>query len=269
MHNSPESSIIYLDTLDLVIAAGFVIAAGVISLVLRLKLERRLAVASLRTVVQLLFLGYVLETVFKASKPSLIMAIAMLMLFFASHAGIRQSSRKFRGIWGMAFVSLVVSGFLVTYCVTTIIIGVEPWYRPQYLIPIFGMILGNSLIGISLCIDHLLEALEEQRATIEMELALGATRWEAARNIVSEAVRKGMIPIINSMIIVGIVSLPGTMTGQILAGASPLLAVKYQIVVMFMLAGATSGGCIMMALLVFKRMFNRNHQLVEDVILRR
>ncbi len=102
-----------------------------------------------------------------------------------------------------------------------------------------------------------------------MELALGATRWEAARGPIAEAVRRGMIPIINSMMVIGIVSLPGMMTGQILAGADPLEAVKYQIMIMFMLAAATSVGCMVMAILAYRRLFSRKHQLLTERIQRR
>lgn len=93
-------------------------------------------------------------------------------------------------------------------------------------------------------------------------------RWEAARDPLSQAVRRGMIPILNSMTVVGIVSLPGMMTGQILEGASPLAAVKYQIVVMFMLAASTSLGSMGVALYVFRRLFNDRHQLRAERITR-
>jgi putative ABC transport system permease protein len=112
----------------------------------------------------------------------------------------------------------------------------------------------------------LLERFSEHQAIVEMELSHGATRWEAARDVVRESVRKGMIPTINAMMVVGVVSLPGMMTGQILAGNPPLQAVQYQIVVMFMLAAATSLGCIGVALLAYRRLFNARHQLQSGLI---
>ena len=135
--------------------------------------------------------------------------------------------------------------------------------------PLLRMILGNGLTGLSLSLDHLLETLSEGRAKIETDLAHGASAWEAARDPIRAAVRRGLIPIINAMSVVGIVSLPGMMTGQILAGADPIDAVKYQIVVMFMIAGATSLGTMAMTWLVFRRLFNEKHQLVEGEISRR
>jgi putative ABC transport system permease protein len=115
----------------------------------------------------------------------------------------------------------------------------------------------------------MLEALSKDRAVVETELALGASAWEAARTPLIGAVRRGMIPITNSMMVVGLVSLPGMMTGQILQGASPVNAVKYQIVVMFMLAAATSLACVVTGVLVYRRMFNARHQLLSEQIVDR
>lgn len=252
---------IALEPLDLVVASALVLAAGGISLALRLDLERRLALASVRTVVQLLLIGHILRWVFAVESPWLLFGILGIMIFAASRAAVGRSSRRFAGAVTQAFATLIVVGLATTFAVTAVIVGVEPWYSPQYVIPLCGMILGNSLTGISLCLDHLLESLTERRALVELELSLGATRWEAARESLQQAVRRGMIPIINSMTVVGLVSLPGMMTGQILAGADPVDAVAYQIVVMFMLAFSSSTGCIGVALLVYRRFFNARHQL--------
>ena len=123
------------------------------------------------------------------------------------------------------------------------------------------MILGNTLNGISIGLNTFLEATVADRDRIEMRLSLGANRWEAGRPLLQQAVRTGMIPIINSMMIVGLVSLPGMMTGQLLAGASPLQAVRYQIVIMFLIASATAIGTVTVVLFGFLRLLNRDHQL--------
>lgn len=255
-----------LGWVDLAIAAALVLVAGAVSVALRLQLERRLAMASVRTVVQLLLVGYVLEWVFDVDVPWAVLGVLALMIVAAGRAAVQRASRTFRGAYLASFATLALTGTATTFTVTGAVIGVEPWWQPQYVIPLLGMVLGNSLTGISLCLDSLLESLDEGRHRVEAELALGATRWEAARSPLTEAVRRGMIPIINAMMVVGIVSLPGMMTGQILAGADPLPAVKYQIVVMFMLAAATSLGCIVVALLVFRRLFNDRHQLLAGRI---
>jgi putative ABC transport system permease protein len=269
--NGPETvqTVIPLGPAELAIAALLVLVAGAVSLGLRLGLERRLGIASVRTVVQLLAVGYVLKLVFRLDSPWPVLAIMLVMTFAASLSAVRRASRTLRGVTVMAFITLVASGFAVTFTVTNLVIGVEPWFRPQYTIPLLGMVLGNGLTGISLCLDQVLEALSDRRAQVETDLALGASRWEAAREPLAEGVRKGMIPIINSMMVVGIVSLPGMMTGQILSNSDPLDAVAYQVVVMFMIAAATSLGCMGIAVLVYFRCFNSRHQLEHERITRR
>ena len=141
---------------------------------------------------------------------------------------------------------------------------VQPWYSPQYLIPLLGMVLGNTLNGISLSLDRFMESLVNQRDQIETWLTLGATRWEAAHSQVREAIRVGMIPTINSMMVMGLVSLPGMMTGQILAGANPIDAVRYQIMIVFMIAAGAAIGIFSVVLLAFRTLFSPDHQLRLD-----
>ena len=120
---------------------------------------------------------------------------------------------------------------------------------------------GNLLAGVSLTLDRFMQGVAPESGVIEGDLALGATRWEAARPLISEALRTGMIPTINAMMVMGVVSLPGMMTGQMLAGAAPAAAVRYQIVIMFMIAATTALGTLSVILLAFRRLFNRRHQL--------
>ncbi len=262
----PERGAIPIDALHLALAAVFVLAAGALSVALRLGSEKRLAIASLRTVVQLLAVGYVLQWVFALREPLLVLVLLTIMIALASRAAVQRSTRRYPGVHTIAFVTLAVTGLVTTIGTTEVIVGVEPWWRPQYVVPILGMVLGNALTGLSICLDDLLASLAEQRDRVETELALGATRWEAARGPVRESIRRGLIPMINAMSVVGIVSLPGMMTGQILEGADPLRAVRYQIVIMFMLAGATAFGCMLLALATYRRLFNARHQLCADRI---
>jgi len=260
------SATLDLGFLDLLLAVFLIVGAGLISFLLRLGLERRLAWASLRTVLQLLMVGWVLKFIFGLESPWAVLALMMLMAFAAARVALDRPSRRVRGSGVLAFASLTASAFFTTFSVTTLVIGVEPWYEPRYLIPLLGMVLGNSMNGISISLDALLERLSERADEVELELSLGASAWEAARRPMREALRRGMIPILNTMMVVGIVSLPGMMTGQILAGADPMLAVKYQILIMFMIAAATSTGSMLMVLLSARRLFSREHRLLRDRI---
>ena len=122
------------------------------------------------------------------------------------------------------------------------------------------MILGNALSGISLALGRFTDELIANRAQVETLLALGATRWEAARRPIREAVRTGMVPMINSMMVVGLVSLPGMMTWQLLTGIDPMQAVRYQIVILFSIASGTALGTVGVVLLSYRRLFTPQHQ---------
>lgn len=235
-----------------------------LSLRLRLGLEKFLVIASLRMVIQLLLVGYVLEWLFALSNPWLVLAIALLMAGIAGISAVNRTSRRFPGVYWRSLLSVLVAAFLVTNLSVVGIIQVKPWYNPQYLIPMLGMILGNTLTGISLGLDRFMEGLVTNRNAIETLLALGATRWEASHREIQTAVRTGMIPTINSMMVMGLVSLPGMMTGQILAGASPIDAVRYQIVIVFAIASASALGTLGVVLLAWLALFSPNHQLRCD-----
>lgn len=245
--------LIELGPLQLATATLLIVAAGAVSFVLRLGIERRLAVAALRTAIQLGLLGVILERVFALSNPWLVLLLLVLMTVFAAREAVGRSSRRYRGILTDAWLTMAASCFLVGGIVTQVVVGVKPWYNPQYVIPLLGMILGNSLTGISLCLDRFMDHLETRAAEVELRVAFGATRSEALSAPLRDAVRTGMIPIINSMAAAGIVSLPGMMTGQILAGSPPLQAVAYQIVVMFMIAAAVASGAMLVVLLAGRR----------------
>jgi putative ABC transport system permease protein len=247
-------SFISLGPFDLVVAAGLVVAAAAISLALKLGLERRLAVASVRTVVQLGLIGLILERIFALDRPLPVIGLLAVMILLAGREAVGRSSRGYRGIYLDAWLAMAVSCLTVGGIVTQVVVGVTPWYTPQYLIPLLGMILGNSLNGISLSLDRLLDHLATRHAEVELRLAFGATRHEALREPLAAAVRTGMVPILNSMAAAGIVSLPGMMTGQILAGSPPMQAVAYQVVVMFMIAAATAIGAMLVAVVAARRL---------------
>jgi putative ABC transport system permease protein len=256
--------LIELGPLHLAIATVLIVAAGLISVALRLGIERRLAVAALRTVVQLGLLGLVLERVFAVRNPLLVVGLLLLMTAFAAREAIGRAGRRYRGILADAWLTMAATCLVVGGVVTQLVVGVNPWYDPQYVIPLLGMILGNSLTGISLCLDRFLDHLEVRSAEVELRIAFGATRREALAAPLQDAVRTGMIPIINAMAAAGIVSLPGMMTGQILAGSPPLQAVAYQIVVMFMIAAAVALGAMMVVVLAGRRFMGPDATLRLD-----
>jgi putative ABC transport system permease protein len=243
------------------LAALLIVVNGAISIALRLQMERSLLLASIRTVMQLLLVGLVLEWVFRLNRWYLVMSVAAGMTLIAGITAASRNERNYPGIWFNAVISVWASSWIVTaYALFGVLQGIETWYQPQYAIPLLGMVLGNTLNGISVGLTTFTESLATRREHVESLLALGATRWEAARDPVRHAVHTGMIPIMNSMLVVGIVSLPGMMTGQLISGMPASEAVKYQIVIMFLIASATGLGTVCVVSLSFFCLFNSHHQ---------
>jgi len=258
------TGLIHLTPVDLLVATILVVAAGVVSIVMRLGIERRLAWSALRTVIQLGLVGMVLERIFAINRPTLVVLIVVVMVFFAGREAVNRSQRRYRGIRIDASLAMAATCLVVGSVVTQVVVGVKPWYDPQYVIPLLGMILGNSLTGVSLCLERLLEHLSARRHEVELLLAFGATRKEALARPLRAAVRTGMIPVTNVMAAAGIVSLPGMMTGQILAGAPPMQAVAYQVVVMFMIAAANAIGSMIIATAAARRLMAADGHLEVD-----
>ncbi len=260
--------IIELSILDLAVASFLVLAIGCISWYMRLKLEKQLFIASLRTTLQLLLIGYILRFVFAYANLGYVFIIAMFMLLVAGREVTARQHRRVRGWsgWLLGTGALFVSSLTVTLFALIVIIGNKPWYAPQYAIPLLGMLIGNTMNGVALSMDRLTEGLWQQRQVIEQRLLLGQKSDEAVREIRQAAMRSGMIPIINSMAAAGIVSLPGMMTGQILSGTEPVVAVKYQILIMFLIASGTGFGIVAAMWMAGKKLFDERHRLRLDTL---
>jgi putative ABC transport system permease protein len=249
---------------DVALAALLVLVNGVVSVALGLGIERRLAIASGRMVVQLLLVGLLLEWVFAIDRAIVVIALGSLMACVAALAAVGQVARPFPGLAISTVIPIWASAWLVTLIGATGIIAVEPWYNPQYVIPLIGMVLGNALTGIAVGLDRLTDGLHHRRREIEMFLVLGATRTEAGHATVRDAVRAGMIPILNAMAIAGVVSLPGMMTGQILAGVAPGEAVRYQIVIFFLIAAGTALGTVGAVVIGARQLFDTEHRFRHE-----
>lgn len=261
----PETGdgVIPIGALELLLATGFVVFVGVLSIRLSLGIERDLAIATARTYLQLGVLGLVLRWIFGIDSPWLVILVLLLMMAAAAQTIVRRAPDAPRGILGSSMIAMVLTGFTVTFAVTGLIVQVDPWYRAQYVIPIAGMVLGNSMTGIALALERVFADMDTRADEILGLIALGATPWEAAGDVVRTAVRAGLIPTINAMAAAGLVFIPGMMTGQILAGTDPLAATGYQIVVMLMVSAATAAGSVVAVLLSYRRRFTSEGVYVE------
>jgi putative ABC transport system permease protein len=254
---------ILLSNTDLLIAAGLVILLALLSLRLQAGISGQLLVAALRTAVQLTLIGLVLKTLFAHVHPGWVSLLALFMLLVAGREVMARQERRFTGWWGYSIgtVSMFLSSFTVTVFALIVILGDSPWYAPQYAIPLLGMLLGNTMSGIAIALDRLTQTAWQQRGMIEARLILGARAHDAVADLRRQAIRSGLIPIINAMAAAGVVSLPGMMTGQILAGAPPVEAVKYQILIMFLIAVGTGLGTLAAVMIGSRRLFDERQRL--------
>ncbi len=255
-----------LDYWDLLIAASLLLINGSLSLALDLGLVRSLAVAAARMTVQLLLVGLILEALFTAVSPLWTGLAVLVMLSFAGYEAMGRQRRRLRGIWsyGLGAGAVTFASVLVTAFALTTQVAHDPWYHPQYAIPLLGMVLGNALTGVGLALDSLTNGLASGRAGVEARLALGETIRSATLPVVRAAMRTALIPTINAMAATGLVTLPGMMTGQILSGVEPHEAVKYQLLVMLLISGGTGIGTILAVQGGLWRLTDNRHRLRLD-----
>lgn len=243
---------VHLDALDLLAAVSLIVLDAVISLVFRLRLHRQLLVSATRMVVQLLLVGLLLRWLFASHSAALTLAVVFVMILAAAReVAVRPRQRlQHWGNYRIASVVVSVASLATVLLALATAIRPTPWHDPRYAISLMGIILGSVLNSASIALDSFMDGVSSSRAKIEARLALGATLPTALAPLMRDAMRKGLIPVINQMSAAGIITLPGIMTGQLLAGMDPLNAVKYQILLLFLLAGSSglaSVGAVYMA----------------------
>jgi len=260
------SSYIALNYWELAGASIFVLIDAGLSIAFGLGMHRSFLFAAVRMVVQLALVGLVLTTLFSTVSPLRTGLAAFGMVVFAGHEAAQRQGRRLAGWWayGLGTGSMMIASAMVTLFALVTVLRPNPWYDPRYAIPLLGMILGNCMTGVGLGLDTLTTSLVNRRAGVEAQLMLGASRQVAAAPVMREALRSALMPVINSMAATGVVSLPGMMTGQILGGVPPAEAVKYQILVMFLIAGGTGLGAVTAVLGGLYRLTDARHRLRLD-----
>lgn len=255
-----------LTPFDLFVAFALILLLVVLMLPWRAGLARPTLVAALRATAQLLLVGLVLKALFAQTDPGWVAVMATVMLGFAGYEVWARQERRLRGGWGYGAggLSMFVSAFAVTVLALTVIVEPQPWYTPRYSIPLLGMMLGNAMTGVALTLNTLTQQVLTQRHVIEARLMLGHRVRDAMTDIHRHSLRTGLMPILNAMSAAGVVSLPGMMTGQILAGTPPVEAVKYQILVLFMVTASTGLGSLGALWLGSRRLFDERQRLRLD-----
>jgi putative ABC transport system permease protein len=257
---------ISLSPTDLAIAAALVAFDALLSVVLRLRLHRQVLWAAGRMVVQLVAVGYLLRLVFALRHPAATLLIVLVMSAIAAREIAARPERRFKGAGslalsagGVAIATVVTVGLALVTAIRP-----HPWYDARYAVTLVGIILGSVLNSGSLALDSLLGGVSRERSSIEAQLALGAGFHEATAPLLRDAIRRALLPIINQMSAAGVITLPGIMTGQILAGLDPVEAVKYQILLMFLLAGAIGLAAFVIAFGALRRLTDERQRLRLD-----
>lgn len=257
-----NDTVMNLSVLQLSIAYIFVILLLIIFKSRGIRRERQILIASIRMTIQLTIMGYILMFVFNNSSWWLTSIMIMIMIIFAIYNSIKSvkvtMSPELKRI--ITF-SIIIGAISTTVFFIIIVLQVKPWFNPQYFIPIAGMILGNSMTGISLGANKLCNDIQEKRIEIENSLMLGATPVSATRVIVNSAFDSSILPTMNNMLTIGIVSIPGMMTGQILSGTFPLTAIKYQIGIMLAILGSTALSNVIFVTFGYRTFFTKDNRL--------
>ncbi|MFM7424205.1 MAG: ABC transporter permease [Elainella sp.] len=233
------TGLIELDLAGMGFALGLMLLAIGLSAWQRLGLEWNLAVATGRTIVQLLVVGYLLALVFALRNPWAVLALIAVMTLIATLVARNRISRKIPQLLILVGGSIAVSTAFTLSYITLLVLRLSPWYEPQYLVPLAGILLGNAMNAAALAGERFVSTLNNSQLEIETHLSLGATPRQATQLYRQEAIKAGLIPTLNSMMVVGVVTLPGIITGQILSGIDPLNAALYQMLIMFILAFTT------------------------------
>ena len=259
-----KASIIDLSLWDLVTVYSLLLMSIGLAHLLKAGQSKDLFWSGLRMFIQLLVVGYVLHLIFALETPLPVLLILIVMIGFAVQtigARVKTKMPHFYRVVGTAIL-FGCGGMTFFFC--SLVIGLEPWYDPRYLIPLAGMIIGNSMTGASLAVERLAAEFRERRDEIETGLCLGGSIQAVSETAVSSAFRAALIPSVNAMAAMGLVFLPGMMTGQILSGTEPLIAVKYQIAIMCVITGSVSLTTFFILKLGYRAYFTPYQSLRED-----
>ncbi len=259
------SDVVQLSVFQVALAYIFVLFVWVICRFRKIPREKEILISSIRMTLQLMLAGYALVYILANPSPWLTVGVLLLMETFAILTILRKFKGKLSTHFKRVIIFSVFSGTVVCLLFyLLVVVRISPWYDPQYFIPIAGMLIGNSMTGVSLGIKTLLESMSSKRALVEEALLLGAKPEQAVKPMIDTAFDGAIMPTIQSTAGMGLVFLPGMMTGQILSGTSPTIAIAYQIAIMLGILGAASLSSILLLQLGFRTFFNREDQLIDS-----
>lgn len=257
---------VVLTAFDLAVAGALVAVSAALSLMLSLGVHRSLVISAVRMIVQLVLVGLVLRLIFESESHWVTTVTIAVMAVAASREVGARTPRRLTSFWqfGIGATAIVAATLPVVLVVLITALKPDPWYDARHAIPLVGIVLGTVMNAASLSLNAVFSGVTNERNAIEAQLALGATREEAFRLLFRRAVTVGITPTVNQMAAAGIITMPGIMTGQVLAGMDPLEAAKYQILLMFALAAGGFLGGVVAAYTALLRLSDDRHRLRLD-----
>ncbi len=261
-----DGNMIIVEWVDVMIGLGLIAVAIGLSYFQGFGIQRDLAVGTLRCVLQLVILGYVLVYIFEIKSMWITAGILLVMALIAAQTARGRIKRPYPGALVVLWISITLATFFAVAFVTVLTMHDPIALTPQYLIPLGGMMIGNSLNGLSLGAERFKSELESKRDRVECLLSMGATADRAAADCMRTAFTAAMIPTINALMVIGLIQIPGVMTGQVMAGVDPLIAARYQLIVMFMIVGGKVIALSLGLRLSVRRYFTQEHQLRGELI---
>lgn len=230
---------------------------------LNAKLAKTVLVSSARTIIQLLLLSVLLKFIFQWNHwLTLLVAFSFIQLI-ASFTVVKRLDYKSNGLWKKILAATAGSIAIVSAYSFFTVFSANPWFNVFQTIPLIGIMTGNSLTGITLALNQFIGDLQERRGEFEVKMAFSATPWEATQLSFVAALKTGLTPIINSMMIVGLVSIPGVMAGQLLSMQSPEQAAFYQISILFLIFSCTFFSIFFVLLLFFFEQVDQQRQTLS------
>jgi putative ABC transport system permease protein len=250
-----------ITTVQVLLSLVFVLGGLYFSRLFKVHMGKDIIISAIRAFVQLLAIGYVLTFIFDLDSAVYVVLMITIMAGVASYNSGKRGARVRN-----SYLISTIAIFATTFITIIVLSGFQiiP-FKAQYIIPVSGMVIGNVMNAASLAMMRLDDELKANRVRVEAALSLGASPLQAASPALKKSVTTAMVPVVDRAKVVGIVSLPGGMSGMILAGASPLAAVKFQIVIMYMLLGSPFLTVAIVNFLAYRQYFNRQHQLLIDL----
>ncbi|MBW6515040.1 MAG: iron export ABC transporter permease subunit FetB [Candidatus Cloacimonetes bacterium] len=257
---------IVISNTSLIISVSLMLIVAIIALVNKLGITKSVLLGTVRSFAQLTIMGYVLEWIFDLQKWYFTVLMISIMITFATYDSYKRIDFRPSKTFFCCLSSMVVGTALPLAFMFYIVLQITPWYNPQYVIPISAMVISNTMTAISICLNTFGSELRLRRHEVEAKLSLGAKKGQSLEVIRKSAIKAGLIPTINALMVLGIVKLPGMMTGQILGGVAPIESVKYQLLIMYMISSAAAISLFLLVFLVEKGVFNNREQLRYELI---